>query len=88
MPPFTAFAQALNWMSHARCSAAASLTNVFPLTSNGRVESPEDVTGGAAMPPRALALDEAEVELEADEEEEIEAVELEKGAAVLEAAGV
>lgn len=48
--------------------------------------------GGAAIPPRALALDEEEVELDADadaeEEEEAGAVELAKGAAVLEAAGV
>lgn len=56
VPPLTASAHRLNWMSQDRCLAAASLTKVFPLTSKGRVESPELVTAGAAMPPRALEL--------------------------------
>lgn len=55
MPPFTAFAQALNWISQLRCIAALLLTNVLPLTSNGLVESPESVTGGAVIPPSAAA---------------------------------
>ena len=48
-----ASAHALNWISQLRCTAADLLTKVLPLTSNGRVESPESVMGGAAMPPRA-----------------------------------
>jgi len=52
-PLLTAFAQALNWMSQLLCTAADLFTNVLPLTSNGLVESPELVTGGAAMPPSA-----------------------------------
>lgn len=35
------------------------MTNVFPWTSNGRVASPELVTGGAAIPPRAEVLETA-----------------------------
>ena len=55
-PLLTAFAQALNWMSQLLCTAADLFTNVLPLTSNGLVESPELVTGGAAMPPSAEAV--------------------------------
>jgi hypothetical protein len=40
-------------MSQLLCTAAALFTNVLPLTSNGLVESPELVTGGAVMPPSA-----------------------------------
>lgn len=53
LPPLKALAQALNWMSQLRCTAADLLTKVLPLTMKGLVESPESVTGGAAMPPRA-----------------------------------
>ena len=53
LPLLKAFAQALNWISQLRCTAADLLTNVLPLTSNGRVESPESVIAGAAMPPSA-----------------------------------
>lgn len=52
-PLLNASAQALNWMSQLLCTAADLLTKVLPLTSNGLVESPESVTGGAEMPPRA-----------------------------------
>lgn len=52
LPPLKALAQALNWMSQLRCTAADLLTKVLPLTLKGLVESPESVTGGAA-PPRA-----------------------------------
>lgn len=55
LPLLKAFAQALNWISQLRCTAADLLTNVLPLTSNGRVESPESVIAGAAMPPSAEA---------------------------------
>lgn len=55
-PVLNAFAQALNWMSQLLCTAAALFTNVLPLTSNGLVESPELVIGGAAMPPSAEAV--------------------------------
>jgi hypothetical protein len=58
-PLLNALAQALNWMSQLLCMAADLLTKVLPLTSNGLVESPESVTGGAAIPPRA---DEPETE--------------------------
>jgi hypothetical protein len=55
LPPLKALAQALNWISQLRCTAAALFTNVLPLTRNGRVASPELVIAGAAMPPRAEA---------------------------------
>ncbi len=59
VPPLKASAHLLNWMSHALCTAATLLTNVLPLTSNGRDESPELMIAGAVIPPRAEALDAA-----------------------------
>ena len=81
MPPFTAFAHALNWISQLLCSAADSFTNVFPFTSKGLVESPELVTGGAAMPPSA-ALVLADTVVEAVPEADAVAVEFENVATV------
>ena len=50
---------------------------MLPLTSNGLVASPELVTGGAAIPPRAPALD---VLVAAEADDVALAVELENGA--------
>ncbi len=56
-PPLKASAQALNWMLQLLETAAAWLTKVLPLTSNGREESPELVMAGAVIPPSAELLD-------------------------------
>lgn len=79
-PSLTASAHALNWISQERCKAAASLTNVLPATSKGRVESPEFVTGGAAMPPSEET--EAVEDADADAVDVVETVLLENGALV------
>ncbi len=74
-------------MSQDFCSAAALFTNVFPLTSNGLVESPLSCTAGAARPPSAaLLVTDVEVATDAAVTTGVEvaiAVLLENGAEVL-----
>ena len=55
LPLLTASEHALFCTSHARCTAVALLTNVLPLTLNGRSLLPEFSMAGAAMPPTADA---------------------------------
>jgi hypothetical protein len=52
-PLLNAFAHALNWISQLLCNAAASSTNVLPLTSKGRDGSFDLVIGSAGRPPSA-----------------------------------
>lgn len=65
-PPLNASAHALNCISQLLCKAAASFTNVLPLTEKGRAESPLLVTGGAAIPPSAEVEEPAEDEVAGD----------------------
>jgi hypothetical protein len=50
---FAAFTQSVFWSSQLRSTALARSVNMFPSTSNGRCESPDDVIGRAATPPKA-----------------------------------
>jgi hypothetical protein len=50
---FAVFEHVVCWRAQLRDTAADSVVNVSPLTSKGRVESPVEVIGVAATPPRA-----------------------------------